>query len=470
MSLICVQVMTLATRDPALTSTAYRDFLDALKERVRQAQIRAVVAVNRELVCHYWEIGREILAREAEHGWGAKVIQQLSADLRKAFPQIKGFSARNLRYMRALAAAWAEPEFVQQAVAQIPWGHVVRILDKARTPEERAFYVAQTIENGWSRNILVAQIETGLYHRQGRAITNFERTLPAPGSDLAQQTLKDPYVFDFLELSAEISERDLERTLLEQIRSFLLELGVGFAFVGSQVHLEIGGEDFYLDMLFYHLRLRCYVVVELKTGEFRPEYAGKMNFYLSAVDEELRTEADGPTIGLLLCKAKNRVIVEYALRDTRKPIGVSEWQLTEALPESLAGSLPSVDDLEAELLDAIVDELRARVDTANEEELSETARAIYGLLVSKNVRDGEVAEPETPYGDLDEATKALAQIIETDARSRAWMGDEELRPDLLRRIRRQLTAAHYGQDEATRLAEQILDVMRYAPRHFVVAV
>jgi predicted nuclease of restriction endonuclease-like (RecB) superfamily len=262
---------------------------------------------------------------------------------------MKGFSARNLKYMRAFAEAWPDPAIVQQAVVQLPWGHSVRILDKTRTPEERSFYVAQALEHGWSRNVLVVQIESGLYHRQGRAITNFDRTLPPPDSDLASQALKDPYVFDFLELAGEVRERELERTLVEHIRSFLLELGVGFAFVGHQVHLEVGGEDFYLDMLFYHLRLRCYVVVELKTGEFRPEYAGKMNFYLSAVDDLLRHPDDGATVGLLLCKSKNRIVVEYALRDTAKPIGVSSWQLTRALPEDLSSDLPAVEVLEAEL-------------------------------------------------------------------------------------------------------------------------
>ena len=255
--------------------------------------------------------------------------------------------------MRAFAEAWADRVFVQQAVAQIPWGHNVRILDKAKTAEERSFYVEQTSRQGWSRNVLVAQIESGLYQRQGKAITNFDRTLPEPDSDLAQQTLKDPYVFDFLELTADARERELERALVQHIRSFLLELGVGFAFVGHQVHLEVGGKDFYLDMLFYHLKLRCFVVIDLKTGDFQPEYAGKMNFYLSAVDDRLRRpDLDGPTIGLLLCKNKNQLIVEYALRDTVKPIGVAEWQLTRALPDELSSSLPSVEDLESELAES----------------------------------------------------------------------------------------------------------------------
>ncbi len=335
------------------TSPSYRTFLESIKDRVRRAQVGAALAANRELILLYWEIGREILTRQREEGWGTKVIDQLASDLRRTFPGLKGFSSRNLKYMRAFAEAWPDREIVQQLVAQIPWGHNVRILDKAKTPEERSFYVQHSLEHGWSRNILVAQIESGLYHRQGKAITNFDDTLPEPGSDLAQQTLKDPYVFDFLELTADARERELELALVEHIRSFLLELGVGFAFVGHQVHLEVGGEDFYLDMLFYHLRLRCFVVIDLKTGDFRPEYAGKMNFYLSAVDDLLRRpDLDGPTIGLLLCKGKNRIVVEYALRDTVKPIGVAEWQLTRSLPEKLSGSLPSVDTLEVELAES----------------------------------------------------------------------------------------------------------------------
>jgi len=277
------------------------------------------------------------------------VIDRLAQDLRREFPDMKGFSARNLKYMRAFAEAYPDKEFVQQPVAQIPWGHNVRTLDYVKDPAERIWYIRQTIEHGWSRNVLVHQIESGLYHRKGKAITNFDRTLPAPQSDLAREVLKDPYVFDFLGLTEDIRERELERQLIARIRDFLLELGVGFAFVGSQVHLEVGGEDFYLDLLFYHLKLRCYVVIELKTGEFKPEYAGKMNFYLSAVDDLFRHPDDRPSIGIILCKSKNKVIVEYALRDTTKPIGVSSYRLTRALPEELKESLPSVEELEREL-------------------------------------------------------------------------------------------------------------------------
>lgn len=329
----------------------YRQFLEDLKGRVRTAQLRASLAVNRELILLYWSIGRDILARQEAEGWGAKVVDQLSRDLRREFPEVKGFSTRNLKYMRAFAEAWPDEDFVQQAVAQIPWGHNVRILEKVADPVQRRFYIEQTRANGWSRNVLVLQIESRLHERHGQAVTNFDAVLPAPQSDLAQQITKDPYCFDFLTLHADAQERELEAGLIEHIRDFLLELGVGFSFVGSQIHLQVGDQDFYLDMLFYHLRLRCFVVVELKVGAFTPEHAGKLNFYLSAVDDLMRHESDQPTIGILLCKAKNDVVVEYALRDVSKPIGVANWEtrLVEALPDELKGRLPSVEEMEAEL-------------------------------------------------------------------------------------------------------------------------
>ena len=332
-----------------LTPQDYDDFLRELKERILSVQVKAALSVNHELVLLYWYIGREILTRQQQQGWGAKVIDKLAADLRQAFPQMKGFSARNLKYVRAFAQAYPDEEFVQQLVAQIPWGHNVRILDAVKDSEERKWYVEQTIQYGWSRNILVHQIESALYHRQGKAVTNFDRTLPKPQSELAQQLLKDPYNFDFLTLGEEAQERDLEKALIEQIRKFLLELGVGFAFMGSQYHLEVGDQDFYIDLLFYHVRLRCYVVIDLKIEEFKPEFSGKMSFYVSAVDDLLRHPDDKPTIGMILCKTKNHTIVEYALRDMNKPIGVSTYQLRDALPEQLQGSLPTIEQLEAQL-------------------------------------------------------------------------------------------------------------------------
>ena len=333
----------------------YAEFLQLLKERVRNAQVKAALSVNRELVLLYWKIGREILERQKTQGWGAKVIERLSKDLRSEFPEMKGFSLRNIKYMRALAESYADEEFVQQVVAQIPWGHNVRILDYLKTSEEREFYVRQTIENGWSRNVLVLQIESKLYERQGKAITNFEMTLTNPQSDLAQSLLKDPYNFDFLMLGTEALERDLENELLLNLRKFLLELGVGFAFVGNQYHLEVGGQDYYIDLLFYHLQLRCFVVIDLKMGEFKPEFAGKMNFYLSAVDDLLRHEQDTPSIGLILCKEKNRFIAEYAIRDMQKPIGVSDFQLTNALPANLEGNLPTIEEIEQSTSESIAE-------------------------------------------------------------------------------------------------------------------
>lgn len=334
-------------------SKEYGDFLQSLKTRIGQAQIRAALAVNRELVLLYWQIGREILERQKAQGWGAKVIEQLSKDLRSEFPQMKGFSTRNLKYMRAFAEHYPNEEFVQAALAQITWYHNITLLDKVKDVKEREFYIRKTIENGWSRNVLVVQIESKLYERQGKAVTNFEKTLPAPQSDLAMQLLKDPYNFDFLTLHDAAVERDLENALLQNLRKFLLELGVGFAFVGSQYHLEIGGQDFYLDLLFYHLKLRCFVVIDLKMREFKPEDAGKMNFYLAAADDLLRHESDAKTLGLILCKTKNKLVAEYALRDIGGAIGVSEMQLAESLPAELKGSLPTIEEIEKELNEEI---------------------------------------------------------------------------------------------------------------------
>jgi predicted nuclease of restriction endonuclease-like (RecB) superfamily len=331
------------------TSTSYQDLLARLKNQIRTAQVRAAVAVNQELVLLYWGIGREILERQASEGWGSKVVDRLAHDLRAEFSDMKGLSRTNLLYMRSFAETWPDESIVQQVVGRIPWGHNVRLLDMVKDREERLWYANAAIANGWSRNILVLQIESGLFRRQGKAITNFEATLPAPQSDLAQQLIKDPYNFDFLTLTSEAQERDLERGLLEHLRQFLIELGTGFAFVGSQVPLEVGGEDFKIDLLFYHLKLRCFCVIDLKMTPFKPEYAGKMNFYLSAVDDMLRHPDDQPSIGLILCKTKNRIIAEYALRNTATPMGISEFKHLEKLPEQLKGTLPTIEEIEAEL-------------------------------------------------------------------------------------------------------------------------
>ena len=261
-----------------LSNFRYDEFLHNLKERIRNSQVRAALAVNRELVLLYWQIGCEILKRQQEQGWGAKVIEKLAKDLKREFPDISGFSRSNLLYMRAFAEAYPEESIVQQLVGQIPWGHNVRILESIKVPQERLWYAQQTIENGWSRNVLVHQMESSLYHRMGEAITNFDRVLPPAQSDLAQQMLKDPYNFSFLSLSKEVQERELERSLVEQIRAFLLELGVGFSFLGSQYPLEVSGKEYKLDLLFYHVRLHCYIVIDLKMGDFEPEFSGKMNY------------------------------------------------------------------------------------------------------------------------------------------------------------------------------------------------
>lgn len=330
----------------------YADWLAELKQRIHSAQQRATLAVNRELVLLYWQIGQDILARQASQGWGSKVVDRLARDLRNAFPDMKGFSPRNLKYMRAFAEAWPDGEFVQAALAQLPWYHQLALLDKLQTAEERQWYAAQALENGWSRNVLVMQIESGLRQRTGTAITNFGQRLPRPQSDLARESLKDPYRLDFLGLGKEAQERAIEDALVKHVTQFLMELGAGFAFVGRQVHVEVGDKDFYIDLLFYHLKLRCYVVVELKAGEFQPEYAGKLNFYLSAVDSQLRHPSDNASLGLLLCKNRDKVVAEYALRDMHKPIGVAEYQLVQALPKELQTDLPRIEDIESELRDA----------------------------------------------------------------------------------------------------------------------
>ena len=327
----------------------YEAFLNDLKGRIQAARTRAALAVNRELVLLYHSIGRDIRANQKAHGWGAQVIDKLAADLKSAFPGIRGFSRTNMLYMRLFAEAWPDETMMQQVAAQIPWGHNVRLLDRVPDAETRLWYVRQTIENGWSRSILEMQIQSKLHERQGKAVANFERTLPAPLSDLAQQLLKDPYNFDFLTLHDAAVERDLERGLLTHVRQFLLELGAGFAFVGSQYHLEVGDSDFYIDLLFYHLKLRCYVVIDLKMRAFQPEDAGKMNFYLSVVDDTLRHEADAPTIGIVLCKTRDKIVAEYALRGMSQPIGVSEFLHTVTLPDKLKGSLPTIEELEAQL-------------------------------------------------------------------------------------------------------------------------
>jgi len=328
----------------------YADWLADLKTRIHTAQQRAALSVNRELVLLYWQIGQDILARQAAQGWGAKVIERLSQDLRSAFPEMKGFSRANLMYMRAFAAAWPDEQIVQQAVGQLPWGHNLVLLSQLKDPAQRLAYAESAIAHGWSRNVLNIHIETRLLERSGKAATNFELTLPKPQSDLARESLKDPYRFDFLGLSREAGERAIENALVKHVTEFLLELGAGFAFVGRQVLLDVGGDEFFIDLLFYHLKLRCYVVIELKAGKFKPEHLGQLGFYLTAVDEQVKHPQDNPTIGLLLCKSKNKVVAEYALRQNTQPLGVAEYKLIESLPPELATDLPSIEQIEQELM------------------------------------------------------------------------------------------------------------------------
>lgn len=366
---------------PAVALPAdYAPLLAEIKARVQAARLKAALAANRELLALYWDIGGLILERQKAEGWGAKVIDRLSGDLQKEFPGQQGFSPRNLKYMRAFAAAWPATPMVQQAtaplkgaksavpevqaplapitaaaslivqapLAQLPWYHHIALLDKLEHAADRLWYAAKAVEHGWSRNVLALQIEAGLHEREGKAVTNFKRTLPPAQSDLAQGITKDPYLFDFLALREDANERAVELGLIAQVEKFLLELGAGFALVGRQVHLEVGEKDFYLDLLFYHLKLRCFVVIDLKARDFTPEAAGKMNFYLSAVDDRFRQEGHAPSIGLILCRSKNRVIAEYALRDVSKPIGVSGYvtKLVDSLPKALKGAVPSVAELE----------------------------------------------------------------------------------------------------------------------------
>jgi len=348
----------------------YAGLLSDIKQRVRHAQTRAVLAVNAELIRLYWEIGALIDSRQKTEGWGAGVIPRLARDLHNELPEEKGFSERNIKRMLAFYREYPWADFVPHAVAQsgaapevpqaaalfpaqllqaIPWGHHAELMAKVKDLPTRHWYMQAALQHGWSRNVLVMQIESAAHHRQGRAVSNFASRLPAPDSDLVQQTLKDPYLFDFLTLEQGFHERELETGLIAHLEKFLLELGQGFAFVGRQYRIDIGEQDFYIDLLFYHLKLRCYVVIELKAGAFKPEHLGQLGFYLTAVDRQLRHEHDNPTIGLLLCKSKNKVVAEYALSDKTQPMGIAEFKLLESMPLEWQNSLPSIEQIEREL-------------------------------------------------------------------------------------------------------------------------
>ncbi len=365
----------------------YGAILNQLKEKIKTAQTKAVLAVNNELLKVYWEIGNVISDQEKESGWGSKVIEKLAADLKMEFPGMKGLSPRNLRYMRDFSVAY--PQFViwqqpaaklqnidnqqdtiwQQAAAKLPWGHHLAILSKIGTTEERRFYIQKCAEMGWSRNIMLHQIESELYKRQGALTNNFNNTLPAHQSELTQQLFKEPYNLDFIMLGEEAKERDLEDALMTHVTKLLLELGDGFAFMGRQRRFEAGEREFFIDLLFYHTKLRRHIVIELKIGEFEPEFVSKMNLYLGLVDDQLKGEFDQPAIGLILCKTKNKIVAEYALRDTSKPIGIAEYKISQILPEDIKGELPSIEDIEHKLDEEINENLNpvdARLKTIKE--------------------------------------------------------------------------------------------------------
>lgn len=327
----------------------YADWLGEIKSRVTAARQRAVLAANAELIHLYWQIGQDILQRQQSAQWGDRVLDRLASDLREAFPEMKGFSSRNLKYMRYFAEHCPQQAFGQQPAAQMPWFHIVTLLTRLPAADAREWYAQKAIAEGWSRATLEVNIRNRLHERQGNAVTNFGARLPAPHSQLAHETLKDPYLFDFLGLGDDAHEREIEHALVRHITRFLLELGSGFAFIGRQYRLEVDGNEFFIDLLFYHTRLKCYVVVELKATAFKPEHAGQLNFYLTAVDRQVKAPDDNPTIGLLLCKTQSRLVAEYALSGIDKPIGVAEYQLVRALPERLVTSLPTVEELESEL-------------------------------------------------------------------------------------------------------------------------
>ena len=378
--------------DKLIKTTEYKDFIESVKSKIQSSQIKAAVRVNVEFLKLYWELAGDIVEKQQRTSWGDGFIEQISHDLKEAFPNMKGFSKTNLLYMKKWFLYYTDPKvpqlvgeldkdkIVQQVVAQlgndeksplvvgqidnkkivpqpvtqifqIPWGHNREIITKCKTREEALYYVNQTIANNWSRAVLVHQIEFDLYHRKGKALSNFETALPVPQSDLARQILKDPYVFDFLDLQTKHDEKELEDSLIDHVAKFLLELGTGFSYIGRQYRIEVAGDEFFIDLLFYHVKLHCFVVVELKTVKFVPEFAGKLNFYVTTIDEQLKDDADNATIGLLICKSKNKTVVEYSLKDIQKPIGVSEYIITKKLPKSLQSALPSIEEIEAELKD-----------------------------------------------------------------------------------------------------------------------
>ena len=333
----------------SVNGLSYAEWLKSVKERIRLARVKVALAANSELLNFYWDLGKMMVEVSDATQWGNNWMSDMSKDLRSEFPDMEGFSKTNLYNVRRLYQFYKGDEIFHQLGGKIPWRHHVEIFTKVKDLDEAHFYIQQTIENGWSRDVLALQLKSHLFDRQGKAISNFQLTLPDPQSELAIQTLKDPYVFDFLTMTNSFKEKDIEEQLVSHITKFLLELGKGFAFIGRQYHLLVGESDYYIDLLFYHIKLRCYVVIELKNTKFIPEYAGKLNFYLSAVDSLVKSDADNPTIGILMCRDKNNFETEFALRDINKPMGISEFQLTEILPEELKTSLPTIEEIEQDL-------------------------------------------------------------------------------------------------------------------------
>ena len=332
-------------------SDDYLSFIEEIKNEIQNQRISVVLNANSSMICLYWRIGKAILKKQEEEGWGAKVIDRMAKDLKEAFPDMSGFSPRNIKYMRKFAECWTDFEIVQRVVAQIPWRSNISLLDKLSDEESRVWYAHKILECGWSKTVLDMQIQSRLFERTGKSVNNFQVALPPMDSDMVNQIFKDPYLFDFLGTDMPRREVEIERKLTEHIQKFLLELGQGFAFVGRQVHLEVGEQDFYIDLLFYHLKLRCYVVIELKACDFEPGFIGQLNMYQNVVDDILRHPDDKPTIGLLLVKGKNKTVVEYSLAGYQNPIGVAEWknQMEQSLPEDLRSSLPSIEEIEKEL-------------------------------------------------------------------------------------------------------------------------
>lgn len=343
----------MSNKNTDLTIENYAQLLEYIKKDIQQSQLQAALAVNKELILLYWRTGKTLSEKIAIEGWGSKAISTLANDLARSFPSISGFSARNLIYMRKFAEIYPDLNYAA-AAAQIPWGHNMVIMDKIEENNKRLWYIQKCLENGWSRSVLTMWIESSLYEREGKAITNFKTTLPEIDSDLAQQTLKDPYNFSFLTIAEKAKEKEIEQGLIDHIQHFLIELGKGFAYLGRQYHLTVSNKDFYIDLLFYHIELRCFVVVELKAGEFEPKDAGQLNFYLTVVDKQLKKKEDNPTIGILLVKTKDNLIAEYALQDIKKPMGIAGYstELINSLPKELKSSLPTIEEIEAEFENA----------------------------------------------------------------------------------------------------------------------